>query len=77
MVFSCRIASVVVLSGEDAKRSRRLTMAVVAAPKSAMRESTETWPTNVAIASNTSTAYTYRCCNAMRVRFSEHNVSLC
>jgi hypothetical protein len=52
-------------------------MAVVAAPKSAMRESTETWPTNVAIASNTSTAYTYRCCKAMRVRFSEHNVSLC
>ena len=37
-------------------------MAVVAAPKRAMRERTETWPTNVAMASNTNTPYTYGCC---------------
>jgi hypothetical protein len=48
--------------GVQLSKQRWLTIAVVAAPKSAMRESTETWPTNVAIASNTSTAYTYRCC---------------
>lgn len=34
------------------------TIAVVAAPKMAMRERTETWPMNVAIASNTNTPYT-------------------
>jgi len=33
-------------------------MAVVAAPKRAIRERTETWPINVAIASNTNTPYT-------------------
>jgi len=33
-------------------------MAVVAAPKIAIRERTETWPMNVAIASKTSTPYT-------------------
>jgi len=37
-------------------------MAVVAAPKRAMSDNTETWPINVAIASNTSTPYTYKCC---------------
>lgn len=37
-------------------------MAVVAAPKMAMRERTETWPMKVAMASNTNTPYTYRCC---------------
>lgn len=36
-------------------------MAVVAAPKRAMSDNTETWPINVAIASNTNTPYTYRC----------------
>jgi len=40
-------------------------MAVVAAPKRAMSDSTETWPINVAIASNTNTPYTYRCCKKM------------
>jgi len=37
-------------------------MAVVAAPKRAMSDSTEIWPINVAIASNTKTPYTYRFC---------------
>lgn len=37
------------------------TIAVVAAPKSAMRDRTETCPTNVAMASNTNTPYTYGC----------------
>lgn len=40
----------------------QFTMAVVAAPKIAMRERTEIWPINVAIASNTNTPYTYGCC---------------
>lgn len=35
-----------------------LTMAVVAAPKMAMRDRTEIWPMNVAMASNTNTPYT-------------------
>lgn len=43
---------------------------MVAAPKMAMRERTETWPTKVAIASKIKTPYTYRCCmdkeNVMR-----------
>lgn len=37
------------------------TIAVVAAPKMAMRDKTDTWPTKVAIASNTNTPYTYGC----------------
>jgi len=37
-------------------------MAVLAAPKMAMSDSTESWPINVAIASITNTPYTYRCC---------------
>jgi hypothetical protein len=36
----------------------RPTMAVVAAPKMAMRDRTEIWPMNVAMASNTNTPYT-------------------
>ena len=40
-------------------------MAVLAAPKMAMRDKTDTCPTNVAIASNTSTPYMYRCCNSL------------
>ena len=39
-------------------------MAVVAAPKMAMSDKTDTCPMNVAIASNTNTPYTYGCCNA-------------
>lgn len=39
-------------------RARLGTMAVVAAPKRAMSDSTETCPTNVAIASKISTMYT-------------------
>lgn len=37
------------------------TIAVVAAPNSAMRDRTETCPINVAMASNTNTPYTYGC----------------
>lgn len=42
----------------------KITIAVVAAPKRAMSDKTETWPINVAIASNTSTPYTYGCCRS-------------
>lgn len=35
---------------------------MVAAPKRAMSERTETWPMNVAMASKTNTTYTYGCC---------------
>ena len=51
----------------------RLTKAVVAAPKRAMRDRTETWPMNVAIASNTSTPYTYGCCQR---RYDFKNTSI-
>lgn len=46
-------------------------MAVVAAPNRAIRESTETWPMKVAIASKTSTPYTYRCCIAINKIYLE------